>query len=495
MLGITEKEVGLRLAVDNPWWRDAALFQEDMSDLPRRDLFTSFHALLTNLSIRRAPILMGPRRVGKSVLIRQVIAQLLADGVPATDILYVSLDTPVYTGLFMEQILRIAFSQDGMLDRRTRYVFYDEVQYLKDWERHLKSLVDALPHIRFCASGSAAAALKMKSNESGAGRFTDFYLPGLSFAEFVRFTSPEEFAAIIPLVDRFFDSKSMEGTSVARLNSLFIDYINFGGFPEPTQSPEVRRRAEIYVREDILNKVLLRDLPSLYGIDDIQELNRLFTMLAYQTGKEISLDGLSQQSSVAKNTLRKYLSYLEAAFLIVRLPRIDAAGQRFRRENFFKIHLTIPSLRAALFGSVTGDEEHFGELVETAILAQFVHTNDIPNQCYARWGKGEIDLVRLDPANGHPEGCVEVKWSDRYATRPEEMNALLEFAATNKVEALFASTRSVFVKTSVRGLSIWQLPASVLALVIGYRTLNDPDWQLNSAAVMASNIHSSGQIT
>ena len=69
------------------------------------------------------------------------------------------------------------------------FIFYDEIQYLKNWEVHLKSLVDSFRSVKFVASGSAAAALKMKSNESGAGRFTDFMLPPLTFYEFLNLQS------------------------------------------------------------------------------------------------------------------------------------------------------------------------------------------------------------------------------------------------------------------------------------------------------------------
>lgn len=59
-------------------------------------------------------------------------------------------------------------------------MFFDEIQYLKSWEVHLKALVDRYPNLKFVASGSAAAALRLKSNESGAGRFTEFLLPPLT---------------------------------------------------------------------------------------------------------------------------------------------------------------------------------------------------------------------------------------------------------------------------------------------------------------------------
>lgn len=94
-------------------------------------------------------------------------------------------------------------------------------------------------------------------------------------------------------------------------------------------SLDVRASARRFIKSDIIDKVLLRDLPSLYGIADVQELNRLFNTLAYNTAQELSLEDLSRTSHVAKNTLAKYLDYLEAAFLIkqcgawTRMPRIS----------------------------------------------------------------------------------------------------------------------------------------------------------------------------
>ena len=68
------------------------------------------------------------------------------------------------------------------------YFFFDEVQYLKEWENYLKTMVDSYHDTKFVVSGSAAAALMRKSQESGAGRFTDFVLPPLTFAEFIDMT-------------------------------------------------------------------------------------------------------------------------------------------------------------------------------------------------------------------------------------------------------------------------------------------------------------------
>lgn len=84
--------------------------------------------------------------------------------------------------------------------------------------------------------------------------------------------------------------------------------------------------------------------------------------MAFNTANEISLGGLSQNSGAAKNTIKRYIDYLEAAFPIKTVHRVDHTARRFKRANFFKIYLTNPSMRAALFspikegGDATGDQ-------------------------------------------------------------------------------------------------------------------------------------------
>lgn len=81
----------------------------------------------------------------------------------------------------------------------------------------------------------------------------------------------------------------------------------------------------------------------------MQELNALFNTLAYNTAQELSLEDLSQSSGVSKPTLGKYLEYLEAAFLIKRLRRVDNNARQFKKIMTFKVFLTNPTMRAALF--------------------------------------------------------------------------------------------------------------------------------------------------
>lgn len=168
------------------------------------------------------------------------------------------------------------------------FVFYDEIQYLKDWEVELKSIVDTYLNVKFIASGSAAAELKKRSDESGAGRFTDFSLPPLTFFEYIHLKG---YSTLMTQVDYKWGNnmtKAYQSVDINRLNELFLDYINYGGYPEVVFSEKIRENPGQFVRHDIIDKVLLRDLPSLYGISDVQELNSLFTMIAYHSGVQFS---------------------------------------------------------------------------------------------------------------------------------------------------------------------------------------------------------------
>jgi predicted AAA+ superfamily ATPase len=211
-------------------------------------------------------------------------------------------------------------------------------------------------------------------------------------------------------------------------NEAFIDYLNFGGYPEAVFSEVVRQNPRRYIKSDIIDKVLLRNLPILYGISDIQELNSLFNTLAYNSGQELSLEDLSQTSHVAKNTLVKYLEYLEAAFLIRRIRRVDQDAAHFKRVTTFKVYLTNPTMRAALFGPVEEHHEAMGQLLETAVFSQWLHyAAFVDSLYYSRWRSGEVDLVSLDPQQ-RPRFAVEVKWSDSAITDPKKIKGLLEFA-------------------------------------------------------------------
>ncbi|MCG8511926.1 MAG: DUF4143 domain-containing protein, partial [Rhodospirillales bacterium] len=262
------------------------------------------------------------------------------------------------------------------------------------------------------------------------------------------------------------DDVDFDVRDIDRLNEEFVSYINYGGFPEPVISTRVRENLPRFIGNDIIDKVLLRDLPSLYGIADSRELNQLFSLLAYNTGQEVSLEGLSQSSGVAKNTIKKYLDYLEAAFLIHRVYRVDHSARRFKRVVTFKVYLTNPSLRAALFGSVGSEDPIMGHLAETAVFAHTLQIGFGEHVHYARWKEGEVDWVLLK-ATSKPLWVAEIKWSDRPYTHPESLRQLLNFAQKNAVDDPHVWTRTKHGNVEYGGLTFACMPVASMCYLFG----------------------------
>ena len=353
---LLEKQIIGRLRVDNPWWLEGKI-PDYYNQMSPRLYLNIFMPLVKAVDPRRALILMGPRRVGKTVMMFHAIQRLINDGVPAQIIIYISVETPIYNKIYLEQLFILACQTLGKNPSQEKmYVFYDEIQYLKEWEVDLKSLVDTYLNVKFIASGSAAAELKKRSDESGAGRFTDFSLPPLTFYEYIHLKGYSSIMISKTLDWHGIQAGVYQAIHIDKLNELFIDYINYGGYPEVVFSDKIRENPGQFIRHDIIDKVLLRDLPSLYGISDVQELNSLFTMIAYHSGVQFTYERLSKESGVKKETLKKYINYLEAAFLIKVIRRTDDTAKQYQRETQFKIYLTNPSLRCALFQPIREEE-------------------------------------------------------------------------------------------------------------------------------------------
>lgn len=472
---LLERQIVGRLRVDNPWWTEGEIpsFYREMSPRLYLDIF---YPLVTDLDLKRAVILMGPRRVGKTVMLYHTIQRLINDGVSPQNIIYISVETPIYNNIYLEQLFNLSKQTLGKPDNGSEdyYVFFDEIQYLKDWEVNLKSLVDTYKNVKFIASGSAAAELKKRSDESGAGRFTDFSLPPLTFYEYIH----------LKKYNNLMIGKSIQwgnrpvdyyGTiDIDKLNTLFLDYINYGGYPEVVFSERIQENPGQFIRHDIIDKVLLRDLPSLYGIQDVQELNSLFTMIAYHSGGQFSYETMSKESGVKKEVLKKYIQYLEAAFLIKVIHRTDDNAKRYQRDVSFKIYLTNPSLRCALFQPIKTTDEEIGDLVETAVYAQWI-PRQVTSISFANWKfkreQGEVDIVGIDPARQKPVWGVEVKWSDRYVQHPGELSSLLWYMQHNGLKEAIVTSETKTKDIEMDSVILHFMPVACYAYTVGKNTL------------------------
>jgi predicted AAA+ superfamily ATPase len=423
----------------NPWWAANTGNTGSFNHLPKRMHFDRLYKLTTQNTPLRALVLMGPRRVGKTVLIYQLINQLIEDGKNPKKIMYLSLDNPLFRFSSLEDLLNWGIEWAGTSTNDVT-IFFDEIQYIDTWEQQLKVLVDSYRHIKFVVTGPAAAVLHKKSKESGAGRFTDYLLPSLSFYEYI-----------------FIKSK-MENTpsntiDLARMNAHYLDYLNYGGFPESITSEQIRNQPELYIGQDILDKVLGRDLPSIYGITNPSELQKLFAALAYNTSNEISPESISKQSGVSKAEIGRYIQFFESSFLIRVIEKTDDTLKKFQRKTHFKIVLTNPSLRSAIFGKISSEDKDLEALAETAIFSQLIGPEGkyLPYK-YARWNrggsKGEVDLVHIN-LKGDVISALEIKWSDRFASGEEKPKSLIAFCLENKLNTAIMTSKTMFAETKL----------------------------------------------
>lgn len=149
MLEIAKSDIVARLKFDNPWWEGQAADKIQFEDKPRRKYFEQFFKAITDTSVRRAMVLMGPRRVGKTVMVYHAIRALLDDGTVPTKILYLSLETPIYTGLSLERILGF-FQEFSRMHEKPDYSYFSTKSSISRIGKfHLKSLVDSYPECKF----------------------------------------------------------------------------------------------------------------------------------------------------------------------------------------------------------------------------------------------------------------------------------------------------------------------------------------------------------
>jgi len=125
-----------KMQSDNVWWSTGAI-PKVFDDMPRRQYLEAFYPIAKQREVHRGVILMGPRRVGKTVMLFHTIARLIKDGVNARQIIYLSVDTPIYNNIALEQLFALAREALKQSDEESNvsgyYVIFDEIQYLKDW--------------------------------------------------------------------------------------------------------------------------------------------------------------------------------------------------------------------------------------------------------------------------------------------------------------------------------------------------------------------------
>ena len=467
---IPQSRLVARLQIDNPWWTHSSYDMSQAVPEERRLYFPLFRKLLSGRATGRACLLMGPRGAGKTVLARQIILDLLQEGTDAKRIVYFPLKNPVYFSSSPKECIAFATEGKCYAPYTKHYLIFDDLQYIQHWEKELHDVAEANPLSQIIGISSVAPL----DGPSGKSRtFAKFLLPAINFAEYMHLTQNTD---LFDPPERELPGVSCPSTrNLFAVNRHFINYLRTGGCPEAVFSWEMRRSPENFARSGILDKILLSDVPNLYGIGEIKELNRFFCSLALNNGQETSQDRLRKDARLAKNTMRRYLEYLEDCFLINRVRRVDENNKEFIRERHFRLFLANPGLYTALFavagdGEEEQDEAHMAALVRSAIFSQFGQGRGKEQLRYARWAGGEIDCLfftgarkRVGSKLGNPAWIASFAWVDDPESRPDSLQALSDYRALHNYKGpmLFISRSKSGPLTTTGGLELELVPASL----------------------------------
>ena len=410
-----DAQINTALNTYNPWWEkpsfewDNPAFKRDYFQLGIRHLGEK-HGL--------ALLINGPRRVGKTTLMRQLMEHLVSENkVPHKNIFFFSLDDPFIQQLptdeqggSFEKLISGWESALGMRlveSKETLYCFLDEVQRLPKWELYVKRYVDLRYPVRFVISGSASHTIFRKSLESLLGRLVDISMPPFSFREWVRFHHPESANLLEALANERIDIKdrlslektigwlikSLEQDGIELFNRYANEYAQAGGFPQLWEQ-DIIERAQ-FVDLQYVQRVTLEDLRLIKEIRRPEIFHQFLRYAFARTGEEYNLEELAGKIKTTRVTLSGALPLLFQTELIRKVERYTGKPVRLRSTHA-KLYAADTMLYEAITkmpADLNGPEK--GRIAETLVfnvLRRFAGITDIS---YFRSPDGarEIDFI------------------------------------------------------------------------------------------------------
>jgi uncharacterized protein len=358
--------------------------------------------LRSHLAAPEASLIVGPRQVGKTTLLKTLLAELAQQG-----------RRQVFFNLDVEEDMRWFASQRSLLDRLSFLfgapaqhtgerivVAVDEVQRKSDAGRFFKGLHDlALPY-KFVLTGSGSLELKEGVAESMAGRKRLFHIRPISLSEFVDHRTDYAYT------ERLSEFGQMEG---ARLQGLLLEYLNFGGFPRvvTATTPEEKRA----VLHEIYASYVDRDITAFLRLTRPDAFRQMLAILASQNAQMLNLSALATQTALSTPTLKNYLYYAEKTFAIDLLaPYFRNAQKEITKAQCpYFVDIGMRNLVLGRFGNLSQGPELglvFQNLALHLLQARFA---DAQIKTWRTLDKAEVDFVVDSPALGILP--VEVKYS------------------------------------------------------------------------------------
>lgn len=326
---------------------------------------------LLNEPRRFIQVIYGPRQVGKTTLVRQVIRDMnsphslvAADAVPASDQVWIA------------QQWENARAKQQLSPEMPYLLVIDEVQKIDNWSEQVKAEWDRDTleerDIRVILLGSSRLMLQQGLTESLAGRFEAMYLGHWSYAEM------KEAFGLTP-----------------------EEYIWFGGYPGAITLKEDEDRWKSYVRDSLLETSISRDILMLTRVDKPALMKRLFEIGSAYSGQVLSFTKVMGQLADAGNTttLANYLELLNEAGLLGGLEKFSPNLVRNRSSSpKFMVHNTaiMSGISNETFDTLQADHKAWGRWVESAVGAHLVNQAFKDKKIsiyYWREGNDEVDFI------------------------------------------------------------------------------------------------------
>ncbi|MBI3850883.1 MAG: ATP-binding protein [Verrucomicrobia bacterium] len=427
----------------NPWWAGARF-----PDLPtwKRAAFREITGWVNNPPAGRALLLSGARQVGKTTLFLQAIDEMLARGTPPTNILYATFDHPLLKLIGLDALIRL-WREFEPAREGPEYLFLDEIQVAKDWQTWIKHQVDFEKRRRIAVTGSATP-LVTEGQESGVGRWQTIRLATLSFYEYlqIRKLVTPVLPAVGSLLELFEWDKARftrTGEEARPLVGVFHEYLLRGGFPQSALVESIPL-AQKLLREDIVDKVLKRDMTALFGVRRILELEQVFLYLCLHDGGLLSLPELCSSLQLKRPTVGSFIDLLETTHLIHRLLPFGYGKQVLRARA--KIYLADAAIGPSVLlkgKALLEDADGLGRAVETAFFKHVFTRYYARSVGFSYWrGKQDREVDFIADLDGRLVP-FEVKYRSPQHTGLGELKGMVEFCANKKVERGYVITREL----------------------------------------------------
>jgi predicted AAA+ superfamily ATPase len=355
------------------------------------------------------------------------------------------------------------------------YLFLDEAQFIRDWGTWVKHQVDFSKQRRIAFTGSAMPLVEA-GQESGVGRWYTIRLTTLSFYEYLQIKN----LSLPPLptlksLRELFDWSQPDFTRVAETAAPYVghfhEYLVRGGFPQTAQVDSITQ-AQRLLREDIIDKVLKRDMTALFGVRRVLDLEHTFLYLCMHDGGLLDMPDLCANLEVKRPTAQNFIELLEATHLIYRLPPFGYGKDVLRAR--FKIYLADAAIAPAVMlkgKTILEDPAALGVATETAVFKHLFARYYAQNVRFTYWrGKKdrEVDLVAEIGGQIIP---FEVKYRAQH-TGLRDLKGLLELCRQKNIDRAYVVTKSladfgVVADVPDTATRILRIPAPLLCYWMG----------------------------